>query len=410
MMTATATHSLADPEVQKSPFATYKWLRDEAPIFFDSGLKMHVVSRYEDIRSILRDPTLFSSRVGSEMTGGMRQEVKDVFEKEGWGERREVLLTNDPPDHTNYRQLVERAFTPTRVRKMEPYIESVVEKLVDGIVEQGGGDLIADFAVPVPLTVIADELGIEQEDLPRFKQWSDAAVAPLSRNILLEDEIAAARLVNEMHHYFAKIIEDRKRTPCDDLISDLVHAQTDVPVSTKDLLSILQSLLVAGNETSTNTIAAGLLILVQSPELLDELHNDNKKIVTFVEEVLRLEAPVQGLLRLTTADTIIAGTDIPAGSMLALRYGSANRDERQFADPDRLDLNRQKAASHLSFGSGIHHCIGAFLSRRELYYAFRAVVTRFSKIELADGGRTPEIIPSFTLRGLANLDATVICR
>ena len=369
-MTPTGRHTLADPEVQKSPFTFYTWLRDEAPIYFDPELKMYIVSRYEDIRTILRDPALFSSRVGAEMTGGTRGEVREVFEKEGWGERREVLLTNDP----------------------------------------GGGDLIADFAVPVPLTVIADELGIAKEDIPRFKQWSDAAVAPLSRNITLEDEIAAARLVNEMHHYFAEVIEDRKQTPRDDLISDLVHAEADSEVSIKDLLSILQSLLVAGNETTTNAIGAALLILVQSPEFMQELHANNGKIKTFVEEVLRLEAPVQGLLRITTEDTEIAGTNLPAGSALALRYGSGNRDEREFADPDRLDLNRRRAASHLSFGSGIHHCIGAFLSRRELYYAVRGVVTRFSKIELAADGRTPTIIPSFTLRGLANLDVEVTRR
>ena len=409
-MTPTGRHTLADPEVQKSPFTFYTWLRDEAPIYFDPELKMYIVSRYEDIRTILRDPALFSSRVGAEMTGGTRGEVREVFEKEGWGERREVLLTNDPPDHTKYRKLVDRAFTASRVQKMEPYIESVVETLVDGVVERGGGDLIADFAVPVPLTVIADELGIAKEDIPRFKQWSDAAVAPLSRNITLEDEIAAARLVNEMHHYFAEVIEDRKQTPRDDLISDLVHAEADSEVSIKDLLSILQSLLVAGNETTTNAIGAALLILVQSPEFMQELHANNGKIKTFVEEVLRLEAPVQGLLRITTEDTEIAGTNLPAGSALALRYGSGNRDEREFADPDRLDLNRRRAASHLSFGSGIHHCIGAFLSRRELYYAVRGVVTRFSKIELAADGRTPTIIPSFTLRGLANLDVEVTRR
>lgn len=409
-MISAVTQTLADPEVQQSPFAFYRWLRDEAPVFFDPQLKMYVISQYEDIRSILRDPVLFSSRVGTAMVGGMRQEVKDVFEKEGWGERREVLLTNDPPDHTHYRKLVDRAFTPTRVRKMEPYIESVAETLVDGIAQRGGGDLIADFAVPVPLTVIANELGIAQQHLARFKQWSDAAVAPLSRNISLEDEIAAARLVNEMLHYFAEVIADREQLPCDDLISDLVHAKAEVHVSTKELLSILQSLLVAGNETTTNAIGAGLLILVQSPELIGQLHHDNEKIEAFVEEVLRLEAPVQGLLRITTADTTISGTDIPAGSLLALRYGSANRDERQFPEPDRLDLSRRRAASHLSFGSGIHHCIGAFLSRRELYYAIRAVVTRFSKVELASNGREPKIVPSFTLRGLASLDAKVICR
>ena len=409
-MTSTGIHTLADPEVQKSPFTFYTWLRDEAPIYFDPELKMYIVSRYEDIRAILRDPALFSSRVGAEMTGGTRGEVREVFEKEGWGERREVLLTNDPPDHTKYRKLVDRAFTASRVQKMEPYIESVVETLVDGVVERGGGDLIADFAVPVPLTVIADELGIAKEDLPRLKQWSDAAVAPLSRNISLDDEIAAARLVNEMHHYFAEVIEDRKQTPRDDLISDLAHAEADSEVSIKDLLSILQSLLVAGNETTTNAIGAALLILVQSPELMQELHADNDKIKTFVEEVLRLEAPVQGLLRITTEDTEIAGTNLPAGSALALRYGSGNRDEREFAEPDRLDLNRRRAASHLSFGSGIHHCIGAFLSRRELYYAVRGVVTRFSKIELAADGRTPTIIPSFTLRGLVNLDVEVTRR
>ena len=235
----------------------------------------------------------------------------------------------------------------------------VVSELIDAFIDQGRLKVMDDFAIPVPMYVIADQLGVPRSDRDKFKEWSDAAVAPLGLLISDERKIECAKLAVNMHKYFVKVFADRRENPRGDIISDLVTKEVNgKPLDTPELLSVLDQLLVAGNETTTSAIGASVVRLAQDPELVELLASQPDKCNNFAEEILRHESPVQGLFRMTTEDVEIGGTTIPQGSLVNLRYGSANRDENKYECPAEFNVDRKNASSHLAFGAGIHHCIG----------------------------------------------------
>lgn len=404
-MKTLADFDFFDPAVAEDPYAFYAALRREAPVHRVPGLGFFVVSRYDDVVEALRQPERFSNRFGQAMQarmGGPRREIVEIWEK-GWPPV-DTLLTNDPPSHARYRALVNKAFSARRVSAIEPKVRGIAADLVDGFAGAGRVDLVAAFAVPLPLTVIADELGVPREDLPRFKRWSDDSVAPLGQMITPAREIACAESIVEFQHYFFGKLEERRVAPRDDLLSDLVQARVDGerPLDTGEMLSILQQLLVAGNETTTNLIASAMLLLLDHPEQMARVRATPSLVSNLVEEALRLEAPVQGMWRVAMEDTEIAGVAIPKGSFLMLRYGAANRDEGRFPDPDAFDVGRENARAHLSFGLGIHFCVGAALARKEAVIAFETLFSRFRSIRLAPGNDLRHT-PSILLRGLEKL-------
>jgi len=257
----------------------------------------------------------------------------------------------------------------------------------------------------LPLSVIADQLGVPRADLPKFKRWTDGFTAQLSGLATGEDAREAVRRIVEFQGYFAARIEEAKRAPREDILSDLVRARVDGerPLDLPETLSILQQLLVAGNETTASAIAEGLLLLIRHPEQLRLVREDPSLVPNLVEEVLRLATPTASMWRKAKRDVQLGGVAIPAGSMLLLRFASANRDETRFADPDRFDVRRANASEHLAFGHGIHFCIGASLARKEMRIAFRALLDRFDALRLAAGRPEPSYKPSVLLRGLGEL-------
>jgi cytochrome P450 len=346
------------------------------------------------------------SNIGSQAPAEMRApppEVKEI-EAKGWP-KVNTMVTNDPPSHTRYRKLVDYAFTPKRVRAMKPYMDEIVNMLIDGFIGRGEVELVGEFAVPVPLYVIADQLGVPREDAPRFKIWSDASVAPLGLMLSDEEWIDSAGKMLEFQRYFVDALEERRARPRDDLLTALLQARADgeKPLDTAELLSIISQVLVAGNETTTNSIAAGMTLLIDNPEQQRVLREDPTRIPTFVEETLRLESAVQGLFRVVKEDTELGGCAIPKGARVMLRYAAANRDAAKFACPHKLDVRRGNAGAHLAFGAGIHHCLGAQLARYEMIASFEALLARLDNLAYAEGRNDFQHHPHLCLRGLRQL-------
>ncbi|MBI1181830.1 MAG: cytochrome P450 [Alphaproteobacteria bacterium] len=402
---APADRTLASIEVQEDPYDYYDVLRDQAPVYYDPQLRVYIVSRYDLLMDAIRRTDVFSS-IGSQAPAEMRApppEVKEI-EKQGWP-RVNTMVTNDPPSHTRYRKLVDYAFTPKRVKAMKPDMDDIVNLLIDRFIDRGEVELVSEFAVPVPLYVIADQLGVPREDAPRFKTWSDASVAPLGLMLSDEEWIDSARKVLEFQRYFVAALDERRQRPCDDLLTALLQARAEgeKPLDTAELLSIVSQVLVAGNETTTNSIAAGMTLLIDHPDQQRLLREEPGRIPTFVEETLRLESAVQGLFRVVKEDTELGGFAIPKGARLMLRYAAANRDGAKFASPHELDVRRTNAGAHLAFGAGTHHCLGAQLARYEMIASFEAILARMDGLAYAGGRNSFRHHPHLCLRGLREL-------
>jgi cytochrome P450 len=317
----------------------------------------------------------------------------------------DTMLTQDPPLHRRYRGLVNQAFTARRVATLEPYIRNLCHELIDGFVAAGRCEFVTAFAERVPLTVIADQLGVPLTDYDLFKSWSDAFVAQLSRLATPDEELRAVEQIVEFQHYFAAKLAERRDDRKDDIISDIVHARLDDerPLDVPEMLSIIQQLLVAGNETTTHCIAEGALLLAENPEQLSKLQADPGLIENFTEEVLRLASPTANMWRVVTEDTQIGDVDVPAGTMVQIRFSSANRDERAFADPEQLNVDRDNARSNIAFGHGVHMCIGASLARKELNVAFSVMLERLDDFALDCPREDLHYAPNVLLRGLSAL-------
>jgi cytochrome P450 len=396
------------PEVLACPHAYNARLRLEAPIYRCPHTGIFFVSDYETIRAIARDHEIFSNRFGRAMRSEGEVDPRIVeAQKEGYPPV-DTMLTQDPPLHRRYRGMVNQAFTARRVATLEPWITDLCHSLIDRFAAHGRCEFVADYAERVPMTVIADQLGVPIADYELFKKWSDAFVAQLSRLATPDEELAAVRLIVEFQKYFAARIEERRRDPHHDIISDIVHATLDGerPLNTAEMLSILQQLLVAGNETTTHCIAEGMLLLIRHPDQQALLRSDPSLMPNFTEEVLRLASPTANMWRVATADTTINRVAVPAGAMVQLRFSSANRDERVFADGDRLDITRPNARANLAFGHGVHMCIGASLARKELDVAFAVLIQRLDGLALACAEEDLRYPPNALLRGVERLPVT----
>ncbi|AQA19635.1 hypothetical protein BST95_16730 [Halioglobus japonicus] len=398
------------PEVIESPFEFYKVVREQAPVYQLPETNIFFLSRWEDIRTVNRDTATFSNDFQDVLQGpDPSDEVKAIYAS-GYAQP-PTLLTLDPPEHKMYRSLINKVFSAKRVETMRPYMEKVVDELLDDMLEKGECDFVHDFATPLPVYVIADQLGVPREDLRRIKTWSDAFASRLGGMADEQQQLEDARLIVEWQHYMADIINQRRATPQDDMISDLANNMIKHPdgerlMTMEELLSMIEQLLVAGNETTTSSLAGGLLSLIQLQDQMQLLLDDPGLIDNAVEEMLRMESPSAGLWRLVTTDTAIRGVSIPKGSLLMLRYAAANRDEVVFEQPDQMDVCRKNADEHIAFGYGIHFCPGAFLGRKEMQVAFQKILERMDNIQLAPGKNDLMHSPNMVLRGLKELHIT----
>lgn len=405
MQTAeTRALTLNDEAVLRDPFPAYKWLRNNAPVYHDPGTGMYVVTRYEDIRRITEDPETFSSTAGmlGDRAFAGNDEAAQIMREEA-SPYVNTMISADPPVHTKYRSIVQSAFGPSRINKMQAYIQEVCDRQIETFADKGRFEVLADLAVPMPMYIIADQLGVPREMYETFKRWSDAIV--MSSDMRLSEDVRAdaARSVVEMHRYLIQMAEQLRENPADNVLSDIVQGEVDGrKLRNDEIVSLAVQVLVAGNETTTNTIAMGLHLLIQEG-LEDTLRADLSKIPQFVEETLRLTSTIQGLFRRATRDVEVAGTLIPAGSTVVLRWAAANRDERKFVNPDALDLERKTITQHVTFGMGIHYCLGNQLARGELRTAFATLLERFRNFRVADEPDAEEWLVHSWSRGLSRL-------
>jgi cytochrome P450 len=388
--------SMLDPAVQADPFEFYQKLHQECPVYRMPETGMYMVTGFEDLTHVLKTPKDFSSCV---QTGGLQDESgnlhQNILGERGW-KHVQTLQRTDPPEHTRYRKLLYRVFTGKRVKDLSPGIVTLCDSLIDGFIDEGRCEFIRDFALPFPGTIIAEQIGLDSGDIERFKRWADAMLAPATR-MLNEQEIReVAEIELEAQHYLAEVFESRRQAPKDDIISALVHSHGDdeEPLTTHELQNLMHQLITGGYETTTSALAHGMWMITRFPDQADKVRKDPSLLNNFVEETLRFESPVQGLARQTTRDVELAGTIIPEGSMVIVRYGAANRDERKFPNAAEFDVTREKVVTHMAFGMGVHSCIGALLARQELRIAYHAILTRMDQIELAQPLPDPVTEPS----------------
>jgi cytochrome P450 len=406
--------NLMEPETQACPYDFYARLRNEAPIYRMPETGFHLVTSFDRCMEVIRQPDLFASGV-SPMTlrpGGIPQAVLDVYQNEGWMPVA-ACSTSDPPKHTRVRHVLSRLFTARSVRQITPYIDGLVNELIEKMAPDGRAEFVSQFAHPLPMMIIADQLGVPRKDLAKFKEWTDAIVEPFSMMVSPEREVECARLVVEMQHYFVEQIERYREQPDDKLISRVLNMNMDgfEPFNTAELLTVLAiDLLASGNETTMNAISSGMLLLCRQPHIIAEILAEPSLVRNLAEEILRIESPAQGMFRRVTEATEIGGVKLEEGDLLSLRFGAANRDEQQFDQPERIDLHRQQPGKHLALGIGRHHCIGAALARQELISAFANLLPRLDNLALDKDHPEPEYIPSFFGRGLKELWITYTAR
>lgn len=404
---------LFDPELQQCPYRAYKTLRDEAPVYRLPGTDIYVVTRYEDVRRVLTDTNTFPS---SGQRGGYRateinleraKKVQARFAEHGWVPA-PTLAGRDDPEHKQMRAMFNEAFKPSRIKAIDARVERLAYDLIDAFIDDGHCEWVRQFAVPLPLFIIGEQMGAKREDMWRIKRWTDAFFERISLMLPEDRHLEMVDREIEAQHYFQPIFEKLRKEPDGSLISALVNTVIEGwnrPLNDNELhAEMMADTFVGGSETTTNALAAGMKLLIENKDVWHKLRSDpDRYMKTFVEEVLRLESPVQSLMRFCARETELSGMTIPAGAIVNVRYAAANRDERVFACPDQLDLERPRAGSHMAFGSGTHHCLGAPLARRELTWGFTAVVDRFADMAFAPGRNDFRIRPHFLLRSLAEL-------
>lgn len=400
-------YTLFDPGVQADPYGYYALMHELDGVHYDAAADLYLVAHHELLQEAAANPALFSSEIDmrTDVGGPDTAESDALFRERGWVVR-DVLSQADPPRHTKFRAIVERLFTGPIVRKMHADIEERVDGLIDGFCRRREVDFFAEFAVPLPLGVIADQLGVPKQDMDLFKTWSDAIIDTLGIMLSAERRLECTHQIIAFQHYFVGVMEARQTEPKEDIISLISHASLeDRPLSTEEKLALVQQILVAGNETTRNHLAKCALLLAQHPDLQRRLRSNPKLIANFVEETLRLESPVQGLFRRVTQATKLGNTSLPKGAKVMLVFGAANRDPQAFARPSELDVERRNARRHVAFSHGIHTCIGAMLARTELRVSVERLLARLENIALRENFQ-PQHAPSVILRGLSDLHLT----
>ncbi len=406
-----------DREVQQCPFDHYAALRDHGPLFFHEQSNMFFASRLDVVNEILRDTETFSSQMSNTTTKPSPETLKAIAEiqSKGWP-RKETMLTIDPPYHTAYRKLVSRTFSARRIASLEDTVRKFAIELIDAFPDKGTVDFHNDFAVSFPVRVIHYALNMAPEVEGKVKSWSDAATAAIGNKLSHEQWIDAVTVQLENQDYWYSEYEKRLENPQDDVISDLAHADfshPDLPegetrkLDFSEIYSIIQQLMVAGNETTTKFLDETMRTLVEEPQWWEALEADPAGLIYgVVEEGLRISSPNQGLFRIVTRDAEIQGVSIPEGSRIWVMFGAANRDESIFGNSEVFDPTRDNFKDHVAFGKGHHFCIGAPLSRLEGKVAFEELVKRL-KLPTFSKGNTFEYESSYVLRGLAGLELEV---
>ena len=393
---------LFDPVFKADPYPTYARLRSSAPVHratMPDGRGVWLITRYEDVLAVLKDER-FVKDWRSALTPEQLAEIPPIPEVMKPISRN--MLDTDPPDHERLRALVSKAFTPRLIERMRPRVQAIADGLLDAVQDRGEMDLIDDYAFPLPITVIAELLGVPAEDRNNFREWSDAAVSGNTSQEYLEEILIPH--MQAFTDYLRALFEEKHAKPKDDLVSALVQAEeAGDKLSEDELLGMVFLLLVAGHETTVNLIGNGVLALLQHPDQLRKLKDDPSLIKLAVEELLRYDGPVEtSTERFAREDVDIDGTVIPRGEMVLVVLAAADHDPERFSDPDDLDITRADNR-HLAFGKGIHHCLGAPLARMEGQIAISTLLRRMPNLRLKEPPESLSWRPGMILRGLRGL-------
>jgi len=388
---------VATPEGRADPYPRYAGLRAQAPVH-RSGFGFWALTRYDDCQYVLRHPKVGKDFSGAASALGLSDAQRD--EQARFREDRSNMLVTDPPDHTRLRGLASRAFTPRTVETLRPGVVAMVDELIDAF-DAGEVDVMQALAFPLPVTVIGEMLGVPAEDREQLRPLVRAVTAVLELVVTPEALSAATAANATLERYFADLVAERRARPQDDLLTRLIQAEDEGDqLSEPELVSTAILLFAAGFETTTNLIGNAVLGLLRHPDQLDRLRADRSLVKPAVEEILRYDSPVQIAVRTAYEDMDVGGRRLEAGSTVLALLGAANRDPARYTEPDRLDVGRSEGAP-ISFGSGIHFCLGAALARLEGQVVVDRLLDRFRTIELV--GDDPVHRDSLTLRGLVAL-------
>jgi cytochrome P450 len=384
-MASDAETRLTDQSVLADPKAFCAALREERRIRFDAGAGGYLVAHHDQLSEVLSDPVTYSMELAWERLWS--DDFKDIMARDGGGWFPDAIMT-DPPNHTRIRRLMEKAFTPHRIKQLEPLITARTVAMIEKYADDGRFDGVTDFALPLTIGLMAEQLGMTDVDPVKIDRWATAVIAQIGRMLTPEQMIENARIVCECQQFVIEMVKERQQTPTEDLISDLVHARNEDGGDVLDfgeLVASARAFLIGGNDSIASAISNMLYLLATRSDLAEQLHaslDDDRFVTRWVEELLRFMPPTRGNTRVTTRDVELDGQAIPKGSTIITLFGSANEDEAQFPSAESFDINRPNLARHMSFGAGAHRCVGLALARMELKVVAREVSRRLTDIRL----------------------------
>ena len=399
--------NLSESSHIECPYKMYERLHQREGLALDPTIGT-VVAGYDTLAAVAKNTEVYSSSITEDGRGPrhmginpepVQEDVEEILSRAH--PIVNALFTADPPEHTRHRKLISKALSPRSVRALEPQIREITTTLIDAFVGRGAVDFIPEFAVPLPVTVIADILGVDREDIWTFKEWGDLMISGNIDMLSHERRREVAHAVVELHEYFVPRIEERRHHPTDDLLSIMVNTEVDgePPLTTEELLPIIDQILLAGHETTTNLIGNAMLVLLDDADLMTRLRNNPADIPAMVEEALRWDPPIQCTFRRATRDENLEGNAIKTGDMVIPMWAGANWDPAVFPNPEQFDIDRPNTKPHMGFGFGPHFCAGAELARIEARVAFEELLARLGNITLDREASDLTHLPSFASHG-----------
>ena len=381
--------SFIDPAIQINPFDYYRALREGDPVHFEADLGMYLVSRHDDLMTVLRDPVVFSQELGyyQQMAHGHLDEMKDILRSEGGGFFPDVANI-DPPRHTRVRRLLAQAFSRKRMKALEPQFERLVDELIDGFADRGEVDGLHDLAMPMAIAFSMQQLQVDDLQISDIQRWGSAYLSQFSLTNTRDEMIQAAHTLCEMQNYLIELVRRRLDTPEDDMLSDIIRADTadEEPLSFEELVATARALLINTHDSMSTAFTSVLFKVATDPAIAAEFYDaadDDTRMGRVVEEIIRLETPVRALSRVTTKPVVLGGTSLPEGAHLLILFASANDDAAVFTCPRQFDSSRTNLRKSLTFGAGVHLCLGIALARMQLLVAARQTARRLRGLKLA---------------------------